>query len=59
MPTLILLNARLLRVMTQVQVAVRTPMHLYWLYGEAAATSELDPATIIPRLGGLCMQGTV
>ena len=31
-------------------------MHPYWLYGEAAAFSELDPATIIPGLEGLCMQ---
>ena len=58
-PTLVLLNARLFRVLLQVQVAVRTPMHLYWLYGEAAASSELDPATITPWFEGLCMQGAM
>ena len=29
-PTPVLLNARQLRVMMLVQIAVRTPMHLYW-----------------------------
>ena len=36
----------LLRVMLMVPVLVRTPMHLYWYSGEAAAFLELDPANI-------------